>query len=133
LEKAAPCPIIAALLNTQDIDEPLRHLSIAKIRDALGTAFSNKLKGGKTINSDYKMLVVFSGLGVIGLGVLMINNAFSHTWTLETVPTCLAETIAGGFISIIGLVIIGAVLNVLDDMGGIVEDIWDRFLHALGR
>jgi uncharacterized membrane protein YidH (DUF202 family) len=79
------------------------------------------------------MLVALAGVLTVGFGTVMLGNVVSSPWSIETTPSHLAQFVGGGFICIIGLVIIGAALNVLDDLGSIVENIWDRFLEALGR
>jgi len=83
--------------------------------------------------NEIKLIVALAGILTVGFGALMLNNVVSSNWSVETIPPHLAQFVGGGFICIIGLVIVGAALNVLDDLGDIVESIWDRFLEALGR
>lgn len=83
--------------------------------------------------NEIRLILALTGVAVVGFGTIMLGNVFNSSWSIEAIPTRLTQLVTGGFICIIGLVIIGAALNVLEDLGDIVASIWDRFLEALGR
>jgi hypothetical protein len=82
---------------------------------------------------DLKGIVILAGVGVLFFGGSMLNSTVNTQWNINTVGSNVTGLIAGGFLCIIGIIMVAAGLDRLDELSGIVENIWDRFLTALGR
>lgn len=83
--------------------------------------------------SDRQDIALIVGAGVLLFGVVVLYGAVTNGWTFETAASNATGIVGGGFLCVLGVVIIGAALDVLDELGGVLQNIWDSFLGAIGR
>jgi hypothetical protein len=65
--------------------------------------------------------------------MLLLCGTFGNAWTWETMSSKLTGMIVGGFLCILGVALVGAALDILDDLSELLQGIWDSFLGAIGR
>jgi len=78
-------------------------------------------------------LALLAGIVVLLIGIWILYGAINNTWSVGTALSNTAGLIVGGFTTVIGVVVIGAALDVLDDLSYTLQNIWDSFLGAIGR
>jgi len=76
-------------------------------------------------------LLVDAFVLLVGVGAML--GSINSGWALENAASKAAGLVGGGFLCILGVVLIGAALDVLEDLGEILQGIWDDFLGAIGR
>lgn len=123
--------IIAAMLQNAILDISVHNLRLTQ------TMFCELLlSGDRNVNmtkSDRQDIALVVGAGVLLFGILVLYGAVSSEWAIQTAASNATGIIGGGFLCVLGVVIIGAALDVLDELGGVVQGIWDSFLDAIGR
>jgi hypothetical protein len=77
--------------------------------------------------------VCFIGLVIVIVGVMLVWNAVTGEWNFQTAPSKVIQLIGGGFVAGIGVILVGAALDVLDELDNALYGIYERFLEALGR
>jgi hypothetical protein len=83
--------------------------------------------------SERKDAVCLIGSIIVIIGVMLILSAVTGELNLQTAPSKVGQLIGGGFVAVIGVILVGAALDVLDELGNALEGIYERFLEALGR
>jgi uncharacterized membrane protein len=81
-----------------------------------------------------RLLVICIGIGVLIGGTVMLINIASTPWTtVNSFSSNMTGLIVGGFLVIIGVLVICAGLGVLREATRAITEVWDSFLGALGR
>lgn len=82
---------------------------------------------------ELKQLGVILGMVLLLIGVgLMISSIFGD-WTLEVLPSKTLGIGVGGFLCILGTVIMLACLDVLDNVADVLSDLWKGFVDLIRR
>lgn len=93
---------------------------------------SNKRK--MSVEDITTLTVTLVGLGFLIGGAVILGNSVNGTWmTINGIGSNVTGLIVGGFLCIIGVLVVCAGLGVLGEAANAISDIWDTFVSAIGR